>query len=50
VPIDGTPRGDFFGATLMMIPEPGTLVLLASGGIALLVWRRRRNWRPRNGG
>jgi hypothetical protein len=37
------PVGEYKSATLM-IPEPGTLVLLATGafGVLLLVWRRRR--------
>jgi hypothetical protein len=31
------------GLTLMVVPEPGTLLLLISGGLGLLaVWRRRR--------
>jgi hypothetical protein len=37
------PTGEYKSATLM-IPEPGTLVLLATGafGLIVLAWRRRR--------
>ena len=43
--VGGLPSEEFFlSATLTMVPEPGTLVLLISGGLGLLacVWRRRR--------
>ncbi|HUT11406.1 MAG TPA: PEP-CTERM sorting domain-containing protein, partial [Thermoguttaceae bacterium] len=36
--------GDRIQGTIKVVPEPGTIALLASGllGLALLVWRRRR--------
>jgi hypothetical protein len=37
------PVGEYKSATLM-IPEPGTLALLATGAVGLLLlWRRRRS-------
>ena len=44
--VGGRPSQDLFlSATLTIVPEPGTLVLLLSGvlGLLLLVWRRKRS-------
>ena len=42
--IGGSPSEAFYSATLFSVPEPGTLVMLITGGLGLvlLVWRRRR--------
>ena len=36
----GTP-GTFVG-NLIVVPEPGTLIMLIAGAVALLLWRRSR--------
>jgi hypothetical protein len=38
----GTPAGTFQGNVVYVVPEPGTLTLLALGALALLLWQRRR--------
>jgi hypothetical protein len=47
-PGDGVPRS-FFYSRLQMVPEPGTLVLLASGVAATAAYGRSRGRRPERG-
>jgi hypothetical protein len=37
----GTSAGTFQGNVVYIVPEPGTLALLVSGLLGLLLWRRR---------
>jgi len=42
---DPSSEGYVFGFRVVSVPEPGSIVLLASGAIGLLAWTWRRRWK-----